>query len=164
MSLLHSLLQRARIAVERRDLTIFRKAESGSHAIRYVVCETSFGTVYLDHLLRPDPVDLYHRHQWERAYSVVLRGGYTERVCLPIVDYGMGIGSVWEHSYSAGEINTLHTNEYHRVISVLPNTWTLLVVGKVSRSREFLPGSDFRAWINLLRPTGELDKGASDRV
>lgn len=167
------MLQRVREALSRRGV-VLRKVELRDtrmpghipYTTRYVVYESQHGRIFLNHLRRPDPMDIYHRHQWDHGYSVVLAGGYTERVCLPIRDTEerAAIGSMWEHSYFPGEVNTLQGEEFHRIIKVLPNTWTLLVAGRVTKKMSFLAGSVYRDWIDHQKPETSLDLVSSDQV
>lgn len=88
---------------------------------------------YLHHLTAPDYDPEEHNHPWERAETRVLRGGYTEsrsgirRARLP------------------GDCAGFSGSTFHRITSVLPNTWTLFYAGpKHGRGWGFADGRKAR--------------------
>lgn len=72
---------------------------------------------YLHHLQRADADRREHNHPWTHGTTLVLRGGYCEtrdgirRYRLP------------------GDRAGFSPTTYHRIVDVLPNTWTLFVAG-----------------------------------
>jgi hypothetical protein len=68
-----------------------------------------------------------HNHPWRRAWSLILSGGYREE--RPGVPH---------RSYFSGDVNRISDVDFHRITSVLPDTWTLFVAGERSQSWGFL--------------------------
>lgn len=83
---------------------------------RYFDTELEDGTqVWIHRFLRNDSERHLHSHPWN-AQSKVLLGSYTE--------------SLGAHSatYTAGDTNVIPKDKLHRIISVEPNTWTIMIV------------------------------------
>lgn len=79
-------------------------------------------SVRLHHIVRPDQDRHLHDHPWN-ARTVILRGGYVE--IRPISDDEHML-----HTRNAGDTCRLRFGEYHRIISVQPDTWTLFITGR----------------------------------
>jgi hypothetical protein len=75
------------------------------------------GQIWLHHFLREDSERHLHTHAW-RGTAIVLTGQYTE--CLA-TDSGNRM-----RTFSPGWVNQIHESTLHRIVSVEPNTWTLL--------------------------------------
>lgn len=79
--------------------------------------ETGTPGWYLHNYRREDHDRREHTHPWTTAHTLILRGGYIEtrdgirRVRLP------------------GDRAVITERESHRIVSVLPNTWTLFYAG-----------------------------------
>jgi hypothetical protein len=79
---------------------------------------------YLHHLVSPDPDDKPHNHPWRTASTRVLRGRYVESRTSDIA------GMSWIERHEAGDGARLPPWIYHRILNVLPNTWTLFHAGQ----------------------------------
>lgn len=87
---------------------------------RYYVCTHDDGAQeWLHHFLSPDSEEHMHSHPWA-ALSYVLCGGYTEerktRAGISFFDY------------IEGDKNRIDPSTIHRIVSVKPDTWTMLTV------------------------------------
>ena len=85
----------------------------------------------LHHIHQPDRDEHPHDHPWETAYGFILNGGYGE-VRQDVAT------SPQAHVYFEGDINRLETGIFHRIVHVLPNTWTLFLAGKPTDDWGFL--------------------------
>ena len=86
---------------------------------RWIVL-TPWGTLRLHHILRADIGDDPHDHPFDFA-SLILCGGYTEARRFNDVDQVC--------RFDAGDIVRRKTTDFHRLISVDPGTWTLVLSG-----------------------------------
>lgn len=81
------------------------------------------------HIATPDVDRHMHDHPWD-FLSIVLRGGYTE---LRPLGAERCFEGEEEASYAvtrrAGSIALRRATDRHRIISVLPDTWTLFITG-----------------------------------
>jgi hypothetical protein len=101
---------------------------------RYFLREDDDGTqVWLHHFLRNDYDRALHTHPWS-AVSEILCGGYTEETPKGL------------RSYAPGETNTITPDTLHKIVSVEPNTWTLMTVSGLG---------DIPAWEFIDSKTGE---------
>lgn len=74
---------------------------------------------------REDSDQWMHNHPWKTAKFLILRGGYVEERLVTNEDTPY----VRETVLKLGDINELNADTYHRVTSVMPDTWTLGIVG-----------------------------------
>jgi len=75
---------------------------------------------------RPDTDLWLHNHPWLTARFLIVSGGYVEeRAVGPVAE-----GCRERHSLTAGDINVLDGGDYHRIVSVQPDTWTVGIVGE----------------------------------
>jgi|GEM_PF-2682765 len=81
---------------------------------------------YLHKIAQADFDRHLHNHPWTWAWSLILWGGYLEE----------RQGGV-ERTKLCGSGNLLRAGDYHRIASVLPNTWTLFITGKRASSWGF---------------------------
>jgi hypothetical protein len=81
------------------------------------------GQWWLHHFLRADSEEHLHTHAF-KANAVVLCGGYTEQYR----HYGSPPESTRTRYLKAGYTNEINEAHLHRIISVMPDTWTLLHV------------------------------------
>ena len=101
----------------------------------------------LHHIVTEDLDRDLHDHPWDFV-SVVLRGGYVE--ARPInagkPDFSAPDGGERVHfvSRSAGSIAYRRATDRHRIVSVLPDTWTLFVTGAA------------RHWWGFYTPGGKV--------
>lgn len=103
-------------------------------------------TVRLHHFLRPDADECLHNHPWKWAFSIVLKGGYTETR-----RYADGEIAVINHK--PGAINWISGNDYHK-IEKLHGTdgtaWTLFITGPKRSSWGFLKDGVHISWKKYL--------------
>lgn len=92
---------------------------------RYMIFQGERFGVYVHQIFRPDADRDCHNHPWWFR-TVVLRGGYTEQVRRWVSTPQESLSTA-EHR--PGSFHTMPVNRFHRIVSVRPNTWTLLLVG-----------------------------------
>ena len=96
---------------------------------------TSYHTscsMLLHHIEGNDPDSALHNHPWP-AVAVILWGGYYQRVACK--EEGQWVFRQEKVSW----FNVLRVNEYHRIVWVRSNTWTITFTGKLlSRGWGFL--------------------------
>jgi hypothetical protein len=83
---------------------------------RYFVGEINGTQEWLHRFLRSDSERHLHSHPWD-ADSTILCGWYTEE-CIT-----KG-GVKFECDFGEKQINVITTDKLHRIIDVIPNTWT----------------------------------------
>jgi hypothetical protein len=102
---------------------------------RYFVAKHFGVTVYLHRFVGVDPDEGCHNHPWNAA-AVCLVGGYTEArmtTLCPIVG--------WREKYRTirpGSINVIRKNDFHQIVKMQPDTWTLFVHGRNQAGWGFL--------------------------
>lgn len=85
-------------------------------------------SILLHHIAGPDPDGALHNHPWP-AFAIILWGGYEQLVAREITDHE--IAGFWEEKLDKVRfLNILRTNQYHRIVKVKPNTWTLTFTGR----------------------------------
>ena len=85
--------------------------------VRWRLLHTPWFGVYLHKWNKPDPRRTLHTHPWPFV-SIILRGAYLE-----ITEAG---------DEQIRWFNYCPRSKAHSVITVLPNTWSLMFVGKMS--------------------------------
>jgi len=110
---------------------VLRWPDGTRYLTRFIVFRCSRGLRYLHRIHRHDPDRHVHNHPWP-AKCYVLWGGYTEVVQNRFSGYQL------RRTYRRGDVNELRENEYHRIVDVLPNTWTWVVGGRRYRRWGFL--------------------------
>lgn len=90
----------------------------------------------LHHFHRPDGDRALHNHPWEWAFSIILAGGYTEERRLDAESelYGEARTEVRE----VRRFNVLSGADYHRVVELKGDTWSLFVTGPRAQGWGFL--------------------------
>jgi hypothetical protein len=71
---------------------------------------------------RPDADRELHNHPWREARFVVVSGGYVE-------ERRLASGRRATRRLTVGDVNVLDADDFHRITRVLPDTWTLGLVG-----------------------------------
>ncbi len=102
------------------------------------VLQTPWGTIRLHRIRREDADPDPHDHPWSFV-SLILWGGYREER-----PYWM---SRW---LRRGQINRFRAASVHRIVEVLPNTWTLVVSGRKVRSWGFHTPDGVVPWREYL--------------
>lgn len=101
---------------------------------RYYLGRVFDWTAYLHRFVREDSERWLHDHPWRLAVSVVLAGGYLEerwRWLCPQVGLVTEVCCVtWG--------NILRGRDFHRIIHVLPGTWTLFLHGRRAKEWGFV--------------------------
>lgn len=101
----------------------------------------------LHNICTPDLDRELHNHPWS-FISIVLRGGYVE--ARPIGKYPMFTSSGEEVCTTihrrAGSIAFRSYNDRHRIISVAPDTWTLVLIGPKRQTWGFFTQHGFVNW------------------
>lgn len=84
----------------------------------------AFGMRPLLHRIWRADADRYmHNHPWAWARFLIVSGGYTEeRLCED------GYSATLTR-YRTGDVNQLTASTFHRVLHVLPDTWTIGIAG-----------------------------------
>lgn len=87
--------------------------------------------LWLHRFVRDDSERHVHDHPWT-ALSLILTGGYTEQVAT-LVTMGRAPArttlAMRQHDRRAPGINLIGAQRLHRITSVQPDTWTLMIVG-----------------------------------
>lgn len=108
--------------------------------------------VYLHNILLHDEDEAPHSHPWEWAESLILAGGYVEQ--RKAFD-PCGGATLRNEVRRPGTVGSLNATEYHRIIDVLPGTWTLFVTGPRVKSWGFdVPGRGHVEWRDRLSERG----------
>jgi hypothetical protein len=84
--------------------------------------------IWLHRFLRNDGERHLHNHPW-RGVSIVLAGGYRELLRRTI--YGASREIIRRRN--AGAVGFIDYHHTHRIASVSPNTWTLMLIGKTRK-------------------------------
>jgi hypothetical protein len=87
--------------------------------------------IFLHRIYKPDPDRDLHDHPWDFT-TIPIKGGYQQLVRLPgSVEYTTTMWR-WRVAHNKAEFT-------HRIVSVEPNTWTLLFVRRARRMWGFWP-------------------------
>jgi hypothetical protein len=96
---------------------------------RWRIVQTPWFGMYLHRHNAHDPRDTLHDHPWP-LLSIVLRGGYKERVGVPDPDGRMTV-CCSDRTWRAGSIHWMRHTDAHTIYKLLRSpTWTLLLVGR----------------------------------
>lgn len=110
---------------------------------------------YLHHFHRPDVDRWVHNHPWSWALSIVLAGSYEEERLDQVVEYEVAAparaGTKWNefgpHAHKREVLtdrrvvrwfNFLTRRDYHRVLELHGDVWTIFVTGPRQQSWGFL--------------------------
>lgn len=99
--------------------------------------------LFLHRIYTKDPDRPVHNHPWAWAKALILSGGYTEERTSDGSLYRM-------RTYGPGAVNGLGLADYHSILHVLPNTWTLFLTGPRVRDWGFLVGHTHVPWRQYL--------------
>jgi hypothetical protein len=99
------------------------------YLFRLRIIQTPWFALYLHDIFEPDADRDPHNHPWS-FISIVLRGGYTERLYLDPVrrpkDYV-------ERTYPRFSVHRMGRTTAHRIVEAAPGLKTLILVGPRSR-------------------------------
>lgn len=93
------------------------------------------GRLMLHHIHRADNDRHLHNHPWALSHSFILHGGYTEE---RLTGDGHHFKDDFALYYEAGSMNTLTSRDFHRIVRVQPDTWTLFLAGERCQNWGFL--------------------------
>lgn len=132
---------------DRRDLrwAIMRwqviKCQDGlDYLIRWRFVQTPWFAVYLHDLLEPDSARDPHDHPWT-FISIILRGGYTERV-WPNADGNL----IYVRRWLPGSVHKMTMEKAHMITRVRPRTKSLILCGPRRRNWGFWTETGFVPW------------------
>lgn len=106
---------------------------------RYFLGQSGFYTGYLHRFVAGDGDRHLHNHPWDVSLSFILRGGYRQQVPTKDVVLGNPVDLVTQ-AFHAGDMNVIRANDYHQIIDVDIETWTVFVHTPTSQSWGFLEG------------------------
>lgn len=94
--------------------------------------------LYLHRFHRSDDGTELHSHPWRWAYSLVLKGGYSEERRFVSKRYGeLVFHDVFRREVRPWTLNKLTHRDFHRVDLTNGDAWTLFLVGPVVKSWGF---------------------------
>ena len=83
--------------------------------VRWRLIHTPWFGIYLHKWIKPDPRKTFHNHPWP-FLSIILSGAYLEKRIN---------GERWVWWF-----NLVRRKDFHTVTTILPNTWSLMLVGR----------------------------------
>lgn len=101
---------------------------NGVYLRRLRVIQTPWFSIYWHHIDQPDPDLDPHDHPW-KFWSIIIRGGYTERVYMNPDNVFFNTFQTWRR----GSIHHMPTRWAHRITEALPGTVTLIIAGPRER-------------------------------
>ncbi len=127
--------------LDANKLVLADDATGELYLTRYHLIRTPWFRVFLHRIYRADKDRDPHNHPWPRAFALVLRGGYMERITELDGLVRVTRGRV----HNAGQLSTeaFKPNRYHRIIDVAPNTWTLFFAGRRKNTEHGVSGWGF---------------------
>ena len=109
-------------------------------------------SVYLHHIHRQDYDESLHSHPWEWSQTTVLHGGDRQIVGKVSGDLLAVDGESWVRR---GSSCLMKDGFVHRIVEVLPDTWTLFAVGpKTASWGFFVSGRGMVPWRDRLVERG----------
>lgn len=127
---------------------------------RYTILKTRRGAIYLHQFFRGDSDRCLHDHPWPFS-AIILWGGYVEEMFSGPLGIG-GAGQCYVEKDSEGDLWELaQTQKYfrpagtiirrsagvpHRIVSIRPGTWSLVVVGRRCRAWGFFGPYGWIRW------------------
>lgn len=111
------------------------KREGHPYLERYYLGQFLGLTVYLHRFVGVDPDEGVHNHPWN-AVAWCLAGGYTEARMITLCPV-----SGWQERYRQirpGSINRIRVQDFHQIVQMEPETWTLFIHGRLRAGWGFL--------------------------
>lgn len=97
---------------------------------RYHIASLFGRSIWLHHFVRNDEERHVHDHPWS-ALSIVLTGAYLEEIQhYSTTKLGQGYSLFTFKNRKALGFNWIPATKRHRIASVIPGTWSLMLVGK----------------------------------
>jgi hypothetical protein len=120
---------------------------------RYRIMRNRWFRLFVHNIHLPDEDRHPHNHPWPTAFSIILRGGYSEFTDCSR-EWMTRLLSWRRYHYNAGDVAAaaFGPDMYHRITFVKPNTWTLFIAGRRTREWGFLVQGehvDYRVYLNL---------------
>lgn len=112
-------------------LIVGKSSPQGPMLIRYRIAQSPYGGLYVHHLLCADADRDCHNHPWWFC-TLVLRGGYKALV------HDLSQSRLEVNEHRRGTLHFMWLYKFHKIISVKPDTWTLLFVSKKKQPWGFL--------------------------
>lgn len=121
---------------------------------RWRLIQTPWLSLYLHRIYLPDSESALHDHPWPFT-TIILRGGYVEEVALYplVVNPAVNPWSVQAREWLPFSRHSLDRGQAHRIASVRPGTWTLLLVGRRARSWGFFTEQGWTDWTEYEEKT-----------
>lgn len=117
--------------------------------------------LFLHHFRNSDLDAELHNHPWEKAVSLVLAGGYVEERRVKVYD---DVGhhdrdEVHTKTFKPGDLNQIDSDDFHRVMLLEHDAWSLFVTGDKTQSwgfwcrtsGEFVPWRQYTEWRHRRR-------------
>lgn len=111
------------------------KREDHPYLERYFLGQFMGLTFYLHRFVDVDPDEGVHNHPWN-ATAVCLAGGYTEARMTTLCPI-----DGWQEKYRQirmGSVNRIRVSDFHQIVQMEPETWTLFVHGRLKAGWGFL--------------------------
>lgn len=140
---------------------VLRRETGEVYMDRYQILKTRPLSIYINHIRLPDADPLVHNHPWPRAYSVKLKGRYTEDVAVRMSTSDGSVVLV-PVANRPGLISRIP--QYHRITEVPPGGCWTLFVGFNSRDKWGFLDTDgtLIPWRERLAQRG-IDADAQER-
>ncbi len=107
--------------------------------------------LFLHHFHRPDAEQHLHNHPWSWARALVLAGGYDEERLLDVVSNAPHeMPLVITKERTVRRWNSLTGDDYHRVLRLHDDTWTLFLTGPRRDDWGFLVDGEHVPWKKYL--------------
>lgn len=113
---------------------------------RYYLISTPYFGIYLHNIRMPDRDEHLHDHPWNFT-SIILRGGYTEELSF---EPDAGLPTVYDNWFNRFSRHSVAATTAHAIRAILPNTWTLVLVGKRQREWGFWVDGVLIPWKRYL--------------
>lgn len=109
---------------------------------RWNVIVTPWFSIKVHHILRPDNDRALHDHPWGFV-TLILHGGYMEELpFVPLQALSAAQGKWYTHMVErgVGSVHRVEPDGLHRIDSVKPGTWTLVLTTGKKREWGFSDG------------------------
>lgn len=123
---------------------------AGAYLTRYRVFDTNALKLFVHNFHRPDEDPELHNHPWVVAVALVLSGGYVEE------RKSYADNRVYKRPVCRFSINILFADTFHRVDSLDPDTWTIMLTGPRIQDWGFWDRrtGDYEQWEEFIRNKG----------
>lgn len=116
------------------------------YLVRWRIVQTPLFAIYLHDLLEPDTDRDPHDHPFD-FISIILRGGYTERVWPEIREAVIGLHElIYVRRWLPGSVHKMTMEKAHMITRVRPGTKSLILCGPRRRNWGFWTAEGFVPW------------------